>query len=259
MSLYEKFLLFGDSITQDADGQDRGFAWAAALRGAYVRKLEVLNRGMSGYNTDQALKVLERVVPNPEYEKLRFMAVFYGANDACWPTDQNNQSVPIPQYTGNLIKIFTHPLVKAHNARLIIITPPPVNEYQTWITDQAKGYTIARRSAEHTKEYADAAREVGKDLNIPVLDLWRLIMLKAGWKPDDDPLPGSRIAPENPILIQMLRDGLHLSPAGYKVLHEGMMELIRRVWPDQVPSRLPNVLPNWNDRDGWNAFTADEV
>lgn len=126
----------------------------------------------------------------------------------------------------------------------------------TFITDVAKGYTASRRTAEHTKEYADAAREVGKDLNIPVLDMWRLIMLKAGWEPDMDPLPGSRMLPENPVLIEMLRDGLHLSPSGYKVLHEALLELIRRVWPDQMPDRLPMVLPEWSDVGGWKAYQA---
>ena len=115
--------------------------------------------------------------------------------------------MPIPQFTSNLIKIITHPAVKAHNARLIIITPPPINEYQTWITDQAKGYTVARRTAGRTKSYADAAREVGKDLNIPVLDMWMLVMLKAGWTPGDEPMPGSRLLPENPVLMELLRDG----------------------------------------------------
>jgi isoamyl acetate esterase len=183
--------------------------------------------------------------------------VFFGANDACWPTPVNDQSVPVPQFTANLIKIFTHPAIKAQrNVRLIIITPPPINEYMTWLTDQQKGYTSPRRTAEHTKEYADAAREVGKDLNIPVLDMWTMIMLKAGWKPGDDPLQGSRALPENLVLKEMLRDGLHLSPAGYRVLYYGLMELIKVVWPDQMPDKLKFVLPGWDNIAHWEEFQS---
>lgn len=138
---------------------------------------------------------------------MRFMTVFFGANDACWPTPFNNQSVPLPQFTANLIKILTHPSLKKHNTRVILITPPPVNEYMTWANDQIKGYSTPRRTAEHTKEYADAAREVGKDMNVATLDLWTSIMLRAGWKPGDDPLPGSRALAENPVLVELLRDG----------------------------------------------------
>lgn len=44
----DQFLLLGDSITQQSFGQDRGFAFGAALSDAYVRRLDVVNRGLSG-------------------------------------------------------------------------------------------------------------------------------------------------------------------------------------------------------------------
>lgn len=48
-AIMDQFLLLGDSITQQSFGQDRGFAFGAALSDAYVRRLDVVNRGLSGY------------------------------------------------------------------------------------------------------------------------------------------------------------------------------------------------------------------
>lgn len=53
----DQFILFGDSITQGSYAQERGFAFGAELTNRYVRRLDVINRGFSGYNTAQALKV----------------------------------------------------------------------------------------------------------------------------------------------------------------------------------------------------------
>lgn len=181
------------------------------------------------------------------------MTVFFGANDACiYP---NPQCVPLSQYSANLIKIITHPLVKAHSPRIMLITPPPINEYLQATLDMVKGYDPPRRSADNTKRYADATREVGKDLGIPVLDMWMACMLEAGWEPGEE-LPGSRALPESPVLQELLHDGLHLSPAGYRLLYKNLTTLIAKTWPDQVPDRIPFVLPAWDDKDKWRRFQA---
>ena len=74
------------------------------------------------------------------------------------------------------------------------------------ISDAIKGYQEKTRTAEHTKKYADACRQVGHELHVDVLDLWTAMMRRAGWKPGQD-LEGSRALPENPVLRDMLRDG----------------------------------------------------
>lgn len=57
VTMLDQIILFGDSITQQSFSQERGFAFGAELSNQYVRKLDVINRGFSGYNTAQALKV----------------------------------------------------------------------------------------------------------------------------------------------------------------------------------------------------------
>lgn len=170
--------------------------------------------------------------------------VFLGANDACLPGC--DQHVPLETYKENLRKIIQHPAIQAQDPCLILVTPPPVNEYALEETDAAVGRPSIRRTAEHTKLYADACSEVGRSLGIFVLDLWSWIMTAAGYKPGPyETLPGSKQTARNGYLDRVLSDGLHFDPLGYKVLYEATMTTIERQWPDQVPERIPMVHPPW--------------
>jgi hypothetical protein len=135
------------------------------------------------------------------------MTIFFGANDSCFPTDNNNQCVPLPDFRSNLIKIIKNPIVAAHNARIILITNPPVDERTQYMLDLAKGYPM-RRTAENSMKYAEAVRSVGKSLGVPVVDIWTEIMVKAGWAPGQtNELPGCRDVPPNEVLAEYLFDG----------------------------------------------------
>ncbi|TLD20968.1 gb [Venturia nashicola] len=250
--LYDQIVLFGDSITEFGETcNGAGIGYVAALRQAYVRRLDVVNRGFSGYNTNLALRVMHRAIPSTSDANVRIVGLFFGANDSCFPTKVNNQCVPLPEFKSNLIKILRHPNLSGHNARIFLITNPPVIEEMQYAIDQAKGYPL-RRTAENTKKYADAIREVGKDLGIPVVDLWSAIMLEAGWNPKHEgPLPGCTETPPNDVLTKYLIDGLHLTPLGYDLLHNTIMECIARHWPDHLPDNLPFVLPRWDAGDAW--------
>lgn len=74
-------VLFGDSITQG------GFApggWAARVAERYVRRADVFNRGLSGYNTRWARAVLPALFEqSPPFDLAKsLVTVFFGANDA---------------------------------------------------------------------------------------------------------------------------------------------------------------------------------
>lgn len=65
--------------------------------------------------------------------------------------------------------------------------------------------------ASSTKQYADAAVEVGAELNVPVVNLWKAFMEKANfnldtWTPEL-PLPGSLKIPQNDALSELMYDG----------------------------------------------------
>lgn len=143
--------------------------------------------------------VAPTILTNPQ-------AVSFGANDACIEGGTSKQHVCLDQYMENLRAICTHEAVTAHSPRLVIITPPPVNEYKMEVTDLQKGYNGLQRTAELTKKYANAARKVGETLNIPVLDLWTIFMTRAGWVAGE-PLPGSRGAARNDLIEELMYDG----------------------------------------------------
>ncbi|KAI9868767.1 MAG: hypothetical protein M1813_004618 [Trichoglossum hirsutum] len=123
---------------EQASTQERGFALAPALQQAYIRRLDVVNRGFSGYNTDQALRVLPKIMPDPEQTRVRLMvrlclgrgrivlltkskAILFGSNDACFSEAQNGQHVPLDKYKKNLVKLLSHPAVEAHKPRLLLV------------------------------------------------------------------------------------------------------------------------------------------
>ncbi|ODM20654.1 hypothetical protein SI65_03707 [Aspergillus cristatus] len=241
---YDQFIVFGDSITQNSCQRDLNFGFFGALQDAYIRKLDVINRGFSGYNTAHAVKVFPKFFPTPETATVRFMTIFFGANDASLP--RNAQYVPLDDYKKNLQTLVEHPATKAQNPRIILIAPPPINEYQLESFDASKGLQHPSRTAHHTKLYAEAAREVSASLNVPVADLWTAFMNATGWK-EGQALPGSRDLPNDENLSRLLSDGLHFTSEGYKVMFDVVMETIRKNWPDQDPEKLPFVFPGWVD------------
>jgi lysophospholipase L1-like esterase len=160
----------------------------------------------------------------------------------------------------------------------VLIAPPPVNEHLWWPRDESNGHTTVSRTAAATKEYADAACEVGAKLNIPVINLWKAFMEKAAFQVDvwktGDHLPGSLAIPQDDALVKLMYDGevldrhthllanshagLHFNPAGYDILFQELTKLIAERWPDQVAETLPMVLPAWNDANAWEAWEKSQ-
>ena len=82
-ALRPQFIVFGDSITQQAFSPG---GWAAMLSDAYQRRVDIMNRGYSGYNTRLATSLLSYVFPPETAADAALLAtVFFGANDAALP------------------------------------------------------------------------------------------------------------------------------------------------------------------------------
>ncbi|RDW56612.1 hypothetical protein BP5796_13077 [Coleophoma crateriformis] len=169
---------------------------------------------------------------------LKLMTIFLGANDAS--TDPNaGQFVPIDRFKQNLVAIINHESVRAHSPKIILITPPPVEE--TILLETVKGFGGSEqpRKQRVTKKYATAVCEVGKQTGVAVLDIWKDFMFKAGWIEGDDTMPGSEENGKSIALMDLLYDGLHLSPAGYEAVFLSLMALIEANWPELSPERMP--------------------
>ncbi|ORY02869.1 hypothetical protein K493DRAFT_254511 [Basidiobolus meristosporus CBS 931.73] len=120
------------------------------------------------------------------------------------------------------------------NTRILLITPPPLDEPAWEKTCLSKGKTLDR-NAETTYSYAIGCVEVAEELNIPVVNLWRLV--------DDS------IVEEERELCEFLVDGLHLSALGNAVLAKGILAKINAVWPEIYPENMEMILPWWGDVD----------
>lgn len=176
-----------------------------------------------------------------------------GANDACLEGASGGQHVPLERYKTNLHAIVAHPALQAHQPHIILVAPPPIDEYGTDDHDRAKGYAEKRRTAEHTLRYSQAALEVAREANLTSIDLARLFLGPSGWAPGDEHLPGSKQRPESPQLKRLFHDGLHFTGAAYTLFFAEIMRTIERVWPEQMPPTLPYLLPEWNREGAWPA------
>jgi lysophospholipase L1-like esterase len=207
-------VLFGDSITHQGFGWEGGIGWASLLSSDYSRRADVLNRGFSGYNTRHAVELLPRIFATaPPTDGVLFTTVFFGANDAALPGEL--QHVPIDEYGKNLEKIVAYIRTSqkpqdeekictddSSNIPIILMTPPPV-DVGAWKSND--------RANEVAREYGNRVKEVAANTNCAVLDVFELL----GGNSDDPEKYGHH-----------LRDGLHLSESGNKLVYQGLKNLI---------------------------------
>ena len=205
-------MLFGDSITQKAHSAQGG--WASLLADAYQRRVDVINRGYSGYNTRLAMEVFPRLVE--PIQNVQLLTVFFGANDAALPHRTSSyQHVPIDEYESRLIEIV-HGAKKMGVRHIVLITPPPVSEphrIQHALTTFGIQLEASERENTFTKKYVDACVHVGEKLAIPVLNLWEIFMKQEAWAE------------------RLLNDGLHLTEEGNSVVYTNLQDLINACFP----------------------------
>ncbi|PAV23284.1 SGNH hydrolase [Pyrrhoderma noxium] len=174
----DAIVLLGDSITQY--GWEAG-CFAQRLSQDYVRKLDVINRGFSGYNTEWAIPVFRQCLATPEKQVL--------------------------------------------GKRVEIGLP-------------------ADREFEVTRKYAEAAKAVGEKEGIPVVDVWTAIWEAAGKEQEG--------------LEKYLIDGLHLTVAGYNIVYERLIKVIKEELPELYHENLPVVFPLWDKIDVNNPLRSLE-
>jgi isoamyl acetate esterase len=63
------------------------------------------------------------------------------------------------------------------------------------------------RKQKDAKAYAEAVKEVGRELGVPVVDAWSAFMEKAGWKMGDEVLVGTKESGKSEVLEELLYDG----------------------------------------------------
>lgn len=142
--------------------------------------------------------------------KVRILTIWFGANDAA--LHPSPQHVPLARYKSNLSRLI-HTVRSPDSSRyspdtrVILLTPPPVDpkRWELTLEETAEGdeQGLFQRKFEVTRQYAEAARDVGAHEGMPVVDVWTRIWEAAGRDTER--------------LGEFLYDGLHLNEKGYAV------------------------------------------
>lgn len=208
----KRVVLVGDSITQQSLSMTHG-GWGAGLADWYQRTADIKNRGYSGYNSRWIRQSLDTIFPtsDPSNKDVVLVTLFLGANDAA--ALPSMQHISLPEYSDNMAHILDQLRTVFPNAKIILITPPQVNNV-LW----------PDRSIPQVAEYAEIIRKLAKNAGVPVLDLWREDAYK--------------------VELDDLNDGLHLGTNGNRKVCEGLQDIIRKNYPHLRPEDDASGHPN---------------
>lgn len=244
----KRFLLLGDSITEQSLDFENG-GWALRLLSVYRRRVDIVPRGFSGYNTRWILDYLQkgRIIPlQGESSSFDLATIFFGANDAVEP--EAYQHVPIEEYKENLKKICS---TLSHIPRIIIITPPP---YSAEKYMRVMKYPVSVRSDESTKKYAQAVREVvdelGKQNSRQVVVCANINEIFREKFPDG----GGK-------WVDALSDGLHFGPQGNQIVADAILDTILKNFVelhDLIPLMPNHKCFDPNNNKDYEAVTEEE-
>lgn len=233
---YKKFLLFGDSITEYSfntlpePNKGHQFALGAALSSIYSRKLAIIHRGFSGYNSRWAIKILPKIL---EHENnIAIATIYFGSNDA---TAAGPAHVPEHEYEDNLHKLVR--MMKAQSIKPILVGPALYDPAKFEPTHQKEIQQGQIRSNELLGKYSTIAENVASKEHIPFVNLHAAFKNKGSdnWR-------------------EMLSDGLHYNGWGYEVFYQELLRAINESYPQYSPENMEVKLPLWREvlEDGSN-------
>lgn len=161
------------------------------------------------------------------------------------------QHVPIDKYRQFLQEIITHENIVAHKPKILLVTPPPLDEIRTTELDRAQGHASSQRQADVSAAYSEVAREVARaNEGVVLIDLWKGIMERAiamtpGFDPSG-PRLGTPKSGQRGGLEQLLPDGLHMSGEAYKILYDLVLPHIGPEWKNLPDGdRTGYVFKDW--------------
>ena len=211
--MYKRVLLLGDSQTQ------RGAApqgWVNLIADKYCRRLDITNRGLSGYNTRWYLERICDIVPAVPAYHYDLGVLWLGNNDTVG--EGCVQHVPQREYSRNLTLIVSKLVdcIGIQPSNLLILTPTCVDEVML-----DKVFPNSGRTNERMREYADLTLDVARDRKCEHADLYSLFSKHTG--------------------KGLFTDGLHLSIEGNGLV----AQVVDNFLSHRIEGTLP--LPDWKD------------
>lgn len=218
------FYFIGDSLTQDGSNPANG-GWIARLQQERIRAVDVVNRGLSGYNTrwfiELALPVFEQELAAQFAPSL--VTLWLGANDAALLSGaEAYQHVPLDTFRANLALIVRSLAARlAPHGKLLVITPGAVID-DARLAHSASGTDLDRCDAT-AGEYARVCVEVAKSEGVAVLDMHS--RLHAAF-------------PEEAARAALFADGLHFTPRGNEVVAQEVAAAIETLFSAEELARF---------------------
>ncbi|KAF9955560.1 hypothetical protein BGZ72_003620 [Mortierella alpina] len=203
-------------------------------------RADVVLRSFPEYNTHW----VNSLFPELLYQEskgstpVKLVIIALGTDDASFA--HTRQHVALDAYKDNLraivnsIRFPESPNYSPHT-NIILVTPAPIDD-NMWEASLTAVNQTMNRSNNVTKEYAQACVEVGKALDIPVVDLWSEIQCQ---------VEGTCELHESDQLQDYFMDGLHLKRMGNEVLYKSVMDAVARHYPQLHPTCWPRVFPGY--------------
>ncbi|RKP01948.1 hypothetical protein CXG81DRAFT_25368 [Caulochytrium protostelioides] len=230
---------FGDSITQQGFSPNQG--WITTLANYWVRKAEVVNRGLSGYNAAWYRVLLPSFIhelmmdamtgkraanapANPA--RVWFATLWLGANDAVLPAVNPKQHVPLDAFRDHLRAMVA--MLQQADIPVIVITPPPPDP-KRWSSRYIDS-PDPDRSIDTTRQYRDACIDVANATGSLVLDTWTLFF-------------GPEAVYDIDVCARLLSDGLHLSAEGNARVGQALLDLVLKTWPGLNADVMTTAIP----------------
>ncbi|KAI8612332.1 SGNH hydrolase-type esterase domain-containing protein [Chytriomyces sp. MP71] len=228
---YDQIIFLGDSFT-DLISSEGG--WANLLARDYSPVMDVKFRARAGYNTFWLKSALPSLLQNSPQSKVKLVTLLIGTNDATEPGQLSN--VPVDLYEENLREILNIIHKLAPEARVLVLTPPPLGTkypHNFFSYNRVKNYRTLC-TATVTAMIMDTSSEGWAKDRVALLDIWDVM------------IPGrlhdkSEFDPST--LSSLFSDGVHFSKKGHQVVYEAVKAKIADVWPHLEADRIPRTLP----------------
>ncbi|KAF9665199.1 hypothetical protein SADUNF_Sadunf16G0097500 [Salix dunnii] len=200
-----QFVLFGSSIVQQSFGNG---GWGAILADKYARKADIMLRGYGGWNSRNALQVIDQVFPKDAAVQPSLVITYFGGNDSMKLIPAKfSPHVPLPEFTENMKKIATHLKSLSEKTRVIFLSVPPANDE---MIIQHYGFSHQHLDFLLFSFFFLPCKTsiLTLELEVKAIDLWTIMQQKDDW------------------LTTCFTDGIHLASEGSNIVANEIMRAL---------------------------------
>jgi len=203
-----RIVCLGDSVTKGArSGVEPSDTFCAVLQkmlDSSQRPIEVINSGIGGHTTKDALARFERDVLAHEPATV---VIMFGLNDSWIDAGKSASRLTVDQYRGNLQAMLSE--LKRRDIKVVLMTPNPA---------LAPMYPAERNLT--LKPYVDVVRELARSEHLELIDLYARF---------------AELALEGVDPNTLFTDAMHPNPAGHRLIAELLAPRLRPLLPVPKP------------------------